>query len=88
VAGSALAVWQLIGRQADHHDRGETHFWELDEVGAPNTGWGYFTLFALALIPPLWHRFIKGQLDQWDEQFASDEEREIAQRLNQHVGYA
>lgn len=77
-----------IGRQADHHDRGETHFWELDEVGAPNTGWGYFTLFALALVPPLWHRFIKGQLDQWDENFASDEEREIAQRLNQHVGYA
>ncbi len=77
-----------IGRQADHHDRGETHFWELDEVGAPNTGWGYFTLFAIALIPPLWHRYIKGQLDQWDEQFASDEERAIAQRLNQHVGYA
>ena len=23
-----------IGRQgSDHHDRGETHFWELDEVG-------------------------------------------------------
>jgi len=77
-----------IGRQADHHDRGETHFWELDEVGAPNTGWGYFTLFALALVPPLWHRFIKGQLDQWDEQFASEEERQIAKALNQQVGYA
>lgn len=87
---TAFTSWFFIeiGRQADHHDRGETHFWELDEVGAPNTGWGYFTLFAVALIPPLWHRFIKSQLDQWDEQFASDEEREIAQRLNQHVGYA
>ena len=41
-----------IGRQADHHDRGETHFWELENVGAPNTGWGYFTIFALALVPP------------------------------------
>ena len=28
-----------IGRQADHHDRGETHFWELENVGCPNTGW-------------------------------------------------
>ena len=32
-----LTSWFFIeiGRQADHHDRGETHFWELDEVGAP-----------------------------------------------------
>ncbi|NKC15542.1 MAG: fatty acid desaturase [Gammaproteobacteria bacterium] len=77
-----------IGRQADHHDRGETHFWELDEVGAPNTGWGYFTLFAVALIPPLWHEYMKGQLASWDEQYASDGEREIARRLNQQAGYA
>ena len=36
-----------IGRQGDqYHDRGiETHFWELDEVGLPNCGNGYFTLF-------------------------------------------
>ena len=27
-----------IGRQADHHDRGETHFWELTGVGGPPTG--------------------------------------------------
>lgn len=77
-----------IGRQADHHDRGETHFWELDDVGAPNTGWGYFTLFAVALVPPLWHKYMKGQLASWDEQYASDGEREIAQRLNQQAGYA
>ena len=48
-----------IGRQADHHDRGETHFWELDDVGAPNTGVGYFTLFTIALIPPLFRKFMK-----------------------------
>ncbi|MFK7793791.1 MAG: fatty acid desaturase, partial [Gammaproteobacteria bacterium] len=46
---TAFTSWFFIeiGRQADHHDRGETHFWELDEVGAPNCGRGYFSLFAL-----------------------------------------
>ena len=34
-----------IGRQGDHHVGGETYFWELDEVGAPNYEIGYFTLF-------------------------------------------
>jgi alkane 1-monooxygenase len=71
-----------IGRQADHHDRGETHFWELDEVGAPNTGVGYFTLFALALIPPVFNRFMKKHLDNWDKNFATEAEREIANSLS------
>ena len=70
-----------IGRQADHHDRGETHFWELDEVGAPNTGVGYFTLFALALIPPVFNMFMKKHLDNWDKNFASEAEKEIAAKL-------
>ena len=70
-----------IGRQADHHDRGETHFWELDEVGAPNTGVGYFTLFALALIPPVFNAFMKKHLDNWDKNFATEAEKEIAAKL-------
>ena len=70
-----------IGRQADHHDRGETHFWELDEVGAPNTGVGYFTLFALALIPPVFDAFMKKHLDNWDKNFATEAEKEIAAKL-------
>jgi len=70
-----------IGRQADHHDRGETHFWELDEVGAPNTGVGYFTLFALALIPPVFNAFMKKHLDDWDKNFATEAEIEIAKKL-------
>ena len=76
-----------IGRQADHHDRGETHFWELDDVGAPNPGYGYFTEFVIALIPPLWHSVYKKKLAQWDKQFASEEELEIAKRINQQAGY-
>ena len=68
-----------IGRQADHHDRGETHFWELDEVGAPDTGHGYFTLFAIALIPPLFHKLMKNE--------ASEGEAKIAKEMNEVAGY-
>lgn len=87
---TAFTSWFFIeiGRQADHHDRGETHFWELDEVGAPNTGWGYFTLFAMALVPPLWHMYMRKRLAAWDERFATEGEREIARRINEKTGYA
>ena len=54
-----------IGRQADHHD----------------TGVGYFTLFTIALIPPLFRRFMKKHLDKWDRDYASKEEQEIAKQL-------
>ena len=70
-----------IGRQADHHDRGETHFWELDDVGAPNTGVGYFTLFTIALVPPLFRMFMKKHLDNWDKNYATKEEVKIAKQL-------
>lgn len=87
---TAFTSWFFIeiGRQADHHDRGETHFWELDEVDAPNTGWGYFTLFAIALVPPLWHMYMKKRLAAWDEYHASESERTIADRLNKQENYS
>ena len=83
-----------IGRQADHHDRGETHFWELTSVGvqstpdgAPNAMMGYYTEFVVALIPPLWHAIYRKKLAIWDRDFANAEEREIAARINRMVGY-
>jgi alkane 1-monooxygenase len=76
-----------IGRQGDHHDRGETHFWELDEVGSPNGRWGYFTEFVTALIPPLYHSVMKKKLATWDRDFATEGELEIATRINEQVGY-
>lgn len=87
---TAFTSWFFIeiGRQADHHDRGETHYWELDEVGAPDCGRGYFTLFALALIPPVWHKFIKTKLKKWDEEMASEGELKIAEKINKLAGYA
>ena len=81
---TAFTSWFFIeiGRQADHHDRGETHFWELDDVDAPNTGVGYFTLFTIALVPPLFRKFMKKHLDDWDANRATDEEKAIASNFS------
>lgn len=76
-----------IGRQGDHHDRGETHFWELEEVGAPDTGIGYFAMFSMLLVPPMWEAFIKPKLAKWDEEMASEGERRIAERMNRKAGW-
>jgi alkane 1-monooxygenase len=49
---SVFTSWFFIeiGRQCDHHVRGETYFWELDDVGGPNYGIGYFSSFCTNLI--------------------------------------
>ena len=70
-----------IGRQCDHHVRGETYFWELDDVKGPNYGIGYFSLFVITLFPNLFRKFVKKHLDNWDQNYATDSEREIAQRF-------
>ena len=69
-----------IGRQADHHVRGETYFWELDDVKGPNYGIGYFSLFLITLVPPLFRSYMKKHLDNWDQKYANEKEREIASK--------
>jgi len=76
-----------IGRHSDHHAHGETEFWKLKSLGAPNMGKGYLPLFVLTLIPPLWHRYMKHVLAEWDEKYASEGERKIAEELNEKIGY-
>lgn len=76
-----------IGRHSDHHTRGETEFWKLKSLGAPNMGKGYLPLFILTLIPPLWHRHMKHVLAEWDDKYASEGERKIAEKLNEKIGY-
>ncbi|MDB4828816.1 fatty acid desaturase [Gammaproteobacteria bacterium] len=81
---SVFTSWFFIeiGRQCDHHVRGETYFWELDDVGGPNYGIGYFSLFVLTLYPPLFRKFVQKHLDNWDKNFATEEERLIANKFN------
>lgn len=76
-----------IGRQCDHHVRGETYFWELDDVKGPNYGIGYFSLFILTLIPGLFRKFVQKHLDNWDKNYATDGERHIASLFKKREGH-
>jgi alkane 1-monooxygenase len=89
VGESPITQWGFIeiGRQGDHHDRGETHFWELEEVGSPDTGYGYYAMFAMILVPPVWEAFIKPRLAEWDKNYASEGEQKIAARMNYRAGW-
>ena len=82
---SVFTSWFFIeiGRQCDHHVRGETYFWELDDVGGPNYGIGYFSLFVITLFPNIFRRYVKKHLDNWDQNYASDEEQQIASQFKQ-----
>ena len=56
-------------------------------MGAPNCGRGYFTLFAMLLIPPVMHAYMKKQLAKWDDEMASEGELKIAAQMNKQAGY-
>ena len=82
---SVFTSWFFIeiGRQCDHHVRGETYFWELDDVGGPNYGIGYFSLFVITLLPHLFRKYVRRHLDNWDQKYASEEEKQIAHQFKE-----
>ena len=44
-------------------------------------------MFALILVPPLWNRFIKPRLADWDANRASEGEQKIAAIMNYNAGW-
>lgn len=76
-----------IGRHTDHHLEPDREFWRLrPHVDAPQNPYPYLTLTLLGLIPPLWHRIWAPHLIEWDEKWASPEERELAREANARSG--
>ena len=49
---------------SDHHLRPWTPYYELHAMaGAPRLPASYFTMFCVALVPPLWYRLMNPRLD-------------------------
>ena len=44
-------------------------------------------MFVIALVPPIWHWYMRKRLAAWDTHFATSEEQGIARRINKEVGY-
>jgi hypothetical protein len=56
--GSSLILFNLT-RHADHHQHPGKPFWELENPsGAPQLVRGYMLSIGIALIPPLWFRYM------------------------------
>jgi len=76
-----------IGRHTDHHLEPEREFWHLRPFAeAPQNPYPYLSLLLMATIPSLWHRIWAPVLIEWDEHWASPEEREIARQANRRSG--
>lgn len=77
-----------ITNHADHHTNSYAAFYDLK----PDLEWipmpSVFVCFFSALIPPLWHNLvIKPALRRWDNELASEEERELAREQNRRAGW-
>lgn len=84
---SRLVAFEITNH-ADHHLDAYIPYYRLkpdtSAVKVPNV----FICFLTALIPPLWHRFvIMPALKEWDLNFASTEERELARQQNLAAGW-
>ena len=67
------ALLNTIGRHADHHEHALTPSVALKaNHGGPELQTGYLSLIGMTLIPPLYHRFMKPKLDEWDRNFATE----------------
>ena len=72
------ALQYNLPRHSAHHLVASRPFWSLArESGSPTLPYGYQTMAAIAVLPPLWRRIMKPLLDEWDDRFASEAERAI-----------
>lgn len=62
---------------SNHHRFATRPFWELKQTPeqSPLMPFGYMMTLGAAIIPPVWRRVITPRLADWDDRFASAEER-------------
>jgi alkane 1-monooxygenase len=81
------AVLFSLTRHSHHHAEPEVEFWKLKSYPeAPTLPYGYLTTILLALVPPLYERVMVPLLKDWDERFATPEERRLAEEQNRKSG--
>ncbi|MEP3231834.1 MAG: alkane 1-monooxygenase [Hyphomicrobiales bacterium] len=77
-----------LPRHSHHHQFANKPFWQLENLeGTPTMPHGYLTMLIIALIPPIWHAKVEPMLHYWEQELASDEEREIMQAERLELGW-
>jgi alkane 1-monooxygenase len=84
-----VSSWTMFNltRHSHHHAQGEVPYHQLRPYpNAPMMIGGYVTTIVVAMIPPLWHRWMTPKLLGWDRDFATDQERRLAASANAESG--
>ncbi len=84
-----MSLWVVAGvpRHAHHHADAQVEHYELKpDPEAPRTIAGYVGTALISLVPPLWHKLMTPRLLEWDEKYATPEERLIAAEENRLSG--
>ena len=71
-----------VTRHSDHHRNTNLKFWELKPVDkdAPMLPYGYLTMLYLLMITPfLYKRIMRKELENWDQNYANDFERNLVE---------
>lgn len=76
-----------ITNHAGHHDDSYKPFYQLEPDRNGPLQPHFFLCVLAALVPPIWFAVIKPRLRDWDERFATPQEREIAWRENARAGW-
>jgi alkane 1-monooxygenase len=83
---SSWAMFNLT-RHSHHHAQGEVPYQDLKPFPeAPMMISGYLTTIVVALIPPLWHKLMTPKVLAWDRDYASADERKLAEAANARSG--
>ena len=73
-----------VTRHSDHHRNTNLKFWELSPIDkdAPMLPYGYLTmLYLAAFIPSVYKKIMKKELDNWDQNYANEYERNLVNIL-------
>lgn len=75
-----ISSWAMfnLSRHSHHHAHGQLAYHKLQPYSqAPVMLSGYLATMLVTLIPPLWFRLMAPKLNDWDEHYASVEEKQL-----------
>ena len=77
-----------VTRHSSHHEKSSLKYWELRPYkGAAMMPYGYLSMLYLAIfLPVVFHRLMSKKLVEWDNKFASKNERLLAVEQNLSSG--
>lgn len=77
-----------LPRHSHHHQFASKPFWQLENLdGTPTMPHGYLTMLIIALVPPLWNAKVEPMLLYWEQELATDEEREAMKAERLELGW-